>query len=110
MPVFGSSTSSFVDQFTEALDANDTNSATVPLNIENISMVTWDTEASAGVHTAFQATLQCSFDGVNWINTTSVMTGLGQRENITIITAWVRVKITQAQGVTSTINVNIQGK
>lgn len=69
-------------------------------------------KGDSGSHTNHVTTLQCSpiAGAVDFINTSSSLTGLGVKDNIEVTARFVRLKITTPEGSASTINWDLQAK
>ena len=92
------------------LDTNNLNATTISLDISDNEAVAFSVVNASGAHTTHVITLQCSLDDSEWFDISTTITGLGVKNNITIITKFVRLKVTTAEGGTSTVDIIIQGK
>ena len=93
-----------------ALNANSTSTVSSVLDITNSEHITFSVSDDTGSHGNHTVTLQCSLDGTTFFNTESTLDGLGVVDNIPSASKFVRLKVTQSEGGTSTINTIIQAK
>lgn len=90
----------------------DVNAATTTtsLHVDDNKKVAFHVVAATGTHATHVITLQCSLDDINWFDTPTTITGLGVKNNIDIITHFVRLKVTTNEGSAATVDIIIQGK
>jgi len=100
----------FSENTQTGLDANSTSTVSSSLDIAENNWVCYTILANTGTHATHVITLQCSPDDTNWYNTASTITGVGIIDNVQIGARYVRLKVTTAEGGTSTVDVIIQGK
>ena len=100
----------FTQLFQEGLDANNTATVSNSSDIAENTHVSVFILAAGGAHDIHIMTLQCSPDDTNWSNTVNVINQDGFVDNIQVTGRYVRLKVSQAEGDTSLVNVYIQGK
>ena len=103
----------YKEQTTTALDANDTNSATVGLDIKNNVYIAWSVLEKTGSHSTHILTFQRSTDNVNWDDTSSTLTAgttYQIKPGISATVRYIRAKCTTAEGSASTVDIIIQAK
>jgi len=100
----------FSELIKTGLDSDNTSSVTETFDISENDFLSWQVLAKSGSHSSHILTLQCSFDDVNWQNTSSTITGVGFKNNVQMTTKYMRVKVTTAEGSASTVDVIIQAK
>jgi len=93
-----------------ALDANEIG-VTPTIDIDGRTIVSFGIYSDAGAHATHVVTLQCSLDGTNWHNVTDAsITGIGIVGSVTVGTRYVRLKVSTAEGASSTIDWILQAK
>jgi hypothetical protein len=90
-----------------AVNANALPSTTTPIKMGSARKVGVYISADSGPHTNHIMTLQASGDGSKYFNTPHTITGTGALFDIDCICTHVRVKVTTAQGVASTVDVSV---
>ena len=65
---------------------------------------------ATGTHTNHEIELEFSLDDANWHATEKKVPGLGFQMNIPVSSEYARLRVSQAEGATSTVNAIIQGK
>lgn len=106
MPIYGNSTSSD-KQIDTSQNANSTSTTTTALNMGDAKSLGFYVDAVSGSHATHVATLRVSADGTNWHETSHTVTGVGNKHDISCLAEWVDIKITTAEGGTSTVNITI---
>lgn len=100
----------FTDLSETGLNADSTATVSSSLDIGGAKTVFFSVAANTGTHASHIVTLQCSADGSSWSDTSSTLTGVGAVDNISIAARHVRLKVTTAEGASSTIDIVIQAK
>ena len=93
-----------------ALDTEVLSATTASLDVKGNGFVSLHIKAATGAHATHVVTLQCGPDDSTWTDTASTITGEGMVDNVQITTRFVRLKVTTADGETSTVSGFIQGK
>lgn len=103
--ISGSTTNADI-QLDPAVNAN-ASSTTTPLTMGDAKLLGFYVVANSGTHASHRAMLQISPDGVNWFDTTHVVTGVGNLHDIGCATEEVRIKISTLEGAASTVDITI---
>jgi len=91
-------------------DTNSTATVTTGLDISAQQFVAMAVLATTGTHTTHEVELQCSVDNTSWFATGMKITGTGLKDGISVAARYVRLKVTIAEGTTSTVTLVIQAK
>jgi len=102
--------SGFSDLIATEFNTNTISNVTPSLDVKNNSLLCFGSTSESGAHSNHILTLQHSFDGSNWIDTTHTLTGAGIKDNIQTAAQCVRVKVTTAEGALSLSTIFIQAK
>lgn len=88
-----------------ALNTNSSNATTTPLDIlSGATRIAAYVIGNAGAFTTCVVTLEVSPDeGANWVATTATITGEGHIDSHICLATQARLKVTTAQGATSTV-------
>ena len=98
----------FIESGAIALDTNDNGAVTARLTIpEGATGTTVFVAAKTGTHATHQVTLQGSPNGTDWFNMDTPITGIGLLEHHLCACPILRVKVTVAEGATSTCDIYI---
>ena len=109
MPISGAAISRF-EKTETGLNANSLGAVTTAIELdedEHLGIFILD---NSGTHATHVITIQASPDNTNWFDTSYTLTGTGFLNNTTIITRYIRAKVTTAEGAASVINVCVVGK
>lgn len=91
-------------------NTNSTSTATTGLDISEQKLVAMAVLGTTGAHDNHEVELQCSIDNTNWFGTGKKITGVGLKDGISIAARYVRLKVTIAEGATSTVTLVVQAK
>lgn len=94
----------------QSLDANVADAVSDSLDIRENKLLTFNVRGLTGSHATHEISLQRSFDNTNFETTSAKVTGEGTKTPINIAVRYVRLKVTTAEGSTSTVTVTIQAK
>ena len=98
----------FIESGAITLDTNDNGAATARVTIpEGATNTTVFVVGKTGTHGTHQVTLQGSPNGTNWFDIATAVTGAGVIENHVCSCPVLRVKVTVAEGATSTCDIYI---
>ena len=89
-----------------ALDANALTAGTT-MPTHDATYVSIDVKADTGAHANHIVTLQVSFNGTDWFDTSNTITGVGRKTNVLCIAPYVRAKVTTVESGSSTIDLTI---
>ena len=103
------SSGSLSDKDISGFDSNVLNGTSGSLYINGNSLVGIYVVDATGAHTTHVLTAQISTDDANWFTTSNTVTGEGYVE-FTTASQYVRVKLTTAEGGTSTCDISITSK
>ncbi len=91
------------------LQTDQSNKVTRGIRIAGVRDIFFNVTAVDGDHNNHVVGLQCSPDNTNWYNTAATVLGLGMTQ-ISINSAFVRLKVITIEGARSNIKGCIQGK
>lgn len=103
-------TTNFSELVETGLDANSTSTVTDSLDIKENKKVALSVNGDTGTHNTHIVSLQCSVDDTVWTTMSDSITGESVKNNVEVITRYVRAKVTTAEGGVSTVDICIQAK
>lgn len=89
----------------DGLNANSTSTVSSSITGIGKKYASFYVSDAGGAHNTHVLTVQVSPDGTQWFNTSTTLTGVGLIPPVLICCHSVRLKITTAQGASSTINI-----
>ena len=101
---------SFISNTKTGLDTNSDGAVTSSFDIRTYTCMAWTAQGLTGSHDDHVITMQFSFDNINWIND-GHLTGIDvTNEHANVPWGYIRFKVTQPEGKTSTVRIVINAK
>ena len=92
------------------LNANSAGAVTASINITTVSNFAFQISAATGTHTQHEICLQLSLDNTNWTDYVKIVGVNGIIDKGAVAPGYARFKVGKAEGATSTVNINFNGK
>ena len=94
----------------ENLDTNSTSTVSSSLDIGENQYISFCVVANTGENANHVMTLQISFDNITWYSTATTLTGVGFIQNVQVTARFARLKVTTAEGESSTVDIYLHAK
>lgn len=100
----------FSTQTISGINTNSSAAATAGIDVRTQSCLAWTVQGATGDHDNHKITLQLSLDNTNWIDY-GHLTGINVLANLALqAIGYIRFRVKEAEGATSTVNIVINAK